>query len=133
MRHHLKKLSSEQQQKSMLGIIAFHRKSVEHLQKRLPLGNSLIMNIGCLNPLKKADTVSESVKCIQQFEPTIDVVLVTDEWKCYKQDRRPENCSLLEGCIWIEERGWQTKIPSSNNKTLNARLLARVITGCHYT
>ena len=24
-------------------------------------------------------------------------------------------------------------IPSSNNKTLNARLLARVITGCHYT
>ena len=23
--------------------------------------------------------------------------------------------------------------PSSNNKTLNARLLARVITGCHYT
>jgi hypothetical protein len=39
----------------------------------------------------------------------------------------------LEGCIWIEERGWQTKIPSSNNKTLNARLLARVITGCHYT
>ena len=22
---------------------------------------------------------------------------------------------------------------SSNNKTLNARLLARVITGCHYT
>jgi hypothetical protein len=23
--------------------------------------------------------------------------------------------------------------PSSNNKTLSARLLARVITGCHYT
>ena len=23
--------------------------------------------------------------------------------------------------------------PSSNNKTLNARLLARVLTGCHYT
>ena len=23
--------------------------------------------------------------------------------------------------------------PSSNNKTLNARLLARIITGCHYT
>ena len=70
----------------MLGIIAFYRKSVEHLQKRLPLANSLIMNFGCLNPLKKA----ESVKCIQQLcrqlEPTIDVVLVTDEWKCYKHD-----------------------------------------------
>ena len=26
-----------------------------------------------------------------------------------------------------------TSKPSSNNKTLNARLLARVITGCHYT
>ena len=24
-------------------------------------------------------------------------------------------------------------VTSSNNKTLNARLLARVITGCHYT
>ena len=29
-------------------------------------------------------------------------------------------------------RNYSTK-PSSNNKTLNARLLARVITGCHYT
>ena len=27
----------------------------------------------------------------------------------------------------------QLVLPSSNNKTLNARLLARVITGCHYT
>jgi hypothetical protein len=26
-----------------------------------------------------------------------------------------------------------TLLPSSNNKTLNARLLASVITGCHYT
>ena len=47
-------------------------------------------SVGCLNPLKKADTVSKSVKCIQklcgQLEPTIDVVLVTDEWKCYKHD-----------------------------------------------
>ena len=30
-------------------------------------------------------------------------------------------------------KGERTSVPSSNNKTLNARLLARVITGCHYT
>lgn len=43
------------------------------------------MIFGCLNPLKNADRVSEAVKCIQ-LEHTVDGVLLTDEWKYYKQD-----------------------------------------------
>jgi hypothetical protein len=35
--------------------------------------------------------------------------------------------------FWRKIVIFHTKYPSSNNKTLNARLLARVITGCHYT
>ena len=44
---------------------------------------------------------------------------------------------------YVKEIGWEELStvlfnlrganPSSNNKTLNARLLARVLTGCHYT
>ena len=37
----------------------------------------------------------------------------------------------------VDKRGFIDSVctcfTSSNNKTLNARLLARVITGCHYT
>jgi hypothetical protein len=35
----------------------------------------------------------------------------------------------------VVDRGFEPRSghTSSNNKTLNARLLARVITGCHYT
>jgi hypothetical protein len=34
---------------------------------------------------------------------------------------------------WVRKNGANLVTGSSNNKTLNARLLARVITGCHYT
>ena len=42
----------------------------------------------------------------------------------------------LSGCRNVRVPNCLTQVPkcpSSNNKTLNARLLARVITGCHYT
>ena len=48
----------------------------------------------------------------------------------------PDN-SGSSGPLWLGD--WKYQIgssntcTSSNNKTLNARLLARVITGCHYT
>ena len=48
---------------------------------------------------------------------------------------------LQKNIIWFEASDGpynnflvtDRSIYSSNNKTLNARLLARVITGCHYT
>ena len=46
----------------------------------------------------------------------------------------PQNVGLAQ--LNIENMHLQYKCPlqvSSNNKTLNAHLLARVITGCHYT
>ena len=59
-----------------------------------------------------------------------------------KIDLCSDNVSLTKGITVLEgDKGQHDNklfsncwIPcSSNNKTLNARLLARVITGCHYT
>ena len=47
-------------------------------------------------------------------------------WKIWKKSR------LNSEMIWKTQKKGKYKC-SSNNKTLNARLLARVITGCLYT
>ena len=39
----------------------------------------------------------------------------------------------IKGGTWGRVKGGKGGRVSSSNKTLNARLLARVITGCHYT
>jgi hypothetical protein len=41
--------------------------------------------------------------------------------------------ATLEDFLTLKKDWTCTVSTSSNNKTLNARLLARVITGCHYT
>ena len=62
----------------------------------------------------------------------IDLIMyaVTDQWRASVGVRDSESCWFTEE-IGTYMRCWES--PSSNNKTLNARLLARVITGCHYT
>ena len=45
-----------------------------------------------------------------------------------------ESCAQIDNNQQVHVYEAQIQVPSSsNNKTLNARLLARVITGCHYT
>ena len=58
---------------------------------------------------RKALKLDDKVKVINRYDQWWEKLL---------------GCGRGEGC-------WS--YPSSNNKTLNARLLARVITGCHYT
>ena len=46
-------LNPAKQRLAILGIRAFYVAAVSHLQSRLPLGNKLLRDLGCLNPLKR--------------------------------------------------------------------------------
>jgi uroporphyrinogen-III synthase len=59
----------------------------------------------------------------------IDIQIVRPEMTKFKMFREFSKHGYP---AWIELRVMYVR-SSSNNKTLNARLLARVITGCHYS
>jgi hypothetical protein len=56
----------------------------------------------------------------------VDIQIVRPEMTKFKMFRDKVNMDFVHSL----ERTFHS---SSNNKTLNARLLARLITGCHYT
>ena len=57
--------------------------TVSHLQSRLPLGNKLLRDLGCLNPLKRhrKSTDSSIQNLSKKLQPQLDVSSVLDEWK----------------------------------------------------
>ena len=75
------------------------------------------MHISVLNScLQKATTKTTTTKSKQKTETKI---------KTQKEQKTKTKNKNIRYRFYCN--------PSSNNKTLNARLLARVITGCHYT
>lgn len=82
-------LNPAKQRLAILGIRAFYVATVSHLQLRLPLGNKLLRDLGCLNPLKRnrKSTDTSIQNLTRKLQPQLEVTSVLDEWKCLQEDR----------------------------------------------
>ena len=54
----LKNVTSDQQKCFILGVRSFYGNAASKLQDKLPLKNSFLQQLGCLNPLKKSDGIN---------------------------------------------------------------------------
>ena len=84
----LKKLTSDQQKHFILGVQSFYGTATSKLQDKLPLKNSFLQQLGCLNPLKKSmeSTVDSILSLAGRFQPKLSGSQVVDEWKLYQVD-----------------------------------------------
>ena len=84
----LKELTAEQQRQMMLGIRSFFQSAAKHLQKKLPLNNRVLRQLGCLNPTKrKEDSTVTSIEGLATvLLPSISAAEVVDEWKLLQVD-----------------------------------------------
>ena len=59
-----------------------------HMQTRLPFDNTLLRDLGCLNPSKrsKRSTVISVQNIARKLQPQLDISIVQDEWKVYQAD-----------------------------------------------
>ena len=88
----LAQLKPERRKSVLLGIRAFYSTSVTYLQSHLPLQNTLLKALGCLNPLKreKASSVKAIATLAKKLQPQLDVSNVQDEWRVYSVDQEVE-------------------------------------------
>ena len=88
----LAQLKPERRKSVLLGIRAFYSTSVTYLQSHLPLQNTLLKALGCLNPLKreKGSSVKAIATLAKQLQPQLDVSNVQDEWHVYSVDQEVE-------------------------------------------
>ena len=87
-RKYLALLKPDKQKAALLGMRAFWGAAVSHLQAKLPLNNRVLMDLGCLNPLKrerKSTTISIQ-NLSRKLLPEFDTAAVLDEWKLYQND-----------------------------------------------
>ena len=84
----LKKLTSDQQKHFILGVRSFYGTAASKLQDKLPLKNSFLQQLGCLNPLKKLmeSTVDSILSLAGRLQPKLSGSQVVDEWKLYRVD-----------------------------------------------
>ena len=82
-------LNPAKQRLAILGIRTFYVVTESHLQSRLPLGNKLLRDLGCLNPLKRhrKSTDSSIQNLSKKLQPQLDVSSVLDEWKFLQADQ----------------------------------------------
>ena len=75
-----------------LGIHTFYTTSITYLQSHLPLQNTLLKALGCLNPVKreKASRVKAIARMAKKLQPQLDVSIVQDEWRVYAVDEDVE-------------------------------------------
>ena len=75
-----------------LGIRTFYSTSVTYLQSHLPLQNTLLKALGCLNPVKreKASSVKAIARLAKKMQPQLDVSIAQDEWRVYAVDEDVE-------------------------------------------
>ena len=101
-RRALGKLKSEKQKSALLGIRSFFAAVVSHMQSELPLDNTLLRNLGCLNPTKRDKrTTLISIKNVSSMiQPQLDSSIVQDEWKMYQAD---VDIDIMQGSKDIEE------------------------------
>lgn len=71
-----------------LGIRTFYNTSVTYLQCHLPLQNTLLKALGCLNPVnrEKASSVKVIARLAKKLQPHLDVSIVQDEWRVHAVD-----------------------------------------------
>lgn len=80
-----------QQKKEFLGMKAFFKEVSKQIISKLPVSNTLLESLGCLNPEQK--DISKTVKSIKtaaEVYPKQDSSNTVDEWKFYKMDTSSE-------------------------------------------
>ena len=84
----LKELTPDQCRHAILCIRSFFQMTVSYLQQRLPLGNQLLRQLGCLNPSKRKEnsTVSSIQSLASVLQPKVSKTEVVDEWKIFPVD-----------------------------------------------
>ena len=84
----LGKLKTEKQKLVFLGIRSYYAAIASHMQTKLPLSNTLLRDLGCLNPTKrtKQSTVVSIQNLSRKLQPQIDASILQDEWKVYQTD-----------------------------------------------
>ena len=82
-------LNPAKERLALLGIRAFYVATVSHVQLRLPLGNKLLRDLGCLNRLKRdrKSTDASIQNLTRKLQPQLDVPSVLDEWKLLQADQ----------------------------------------------
>ena len=70
----------------------FYSTSITYLQSHLPLQNTLLKVLGCLNLVKreKASSVKAIARLAKKLQPQLDVSIVQDEWQVYTVDEDVE-------------------------------------------
>ena len=88
-------LKPDKQKVAIIGMRSFYGATVSHLQTRLPLNNTLLQDLGCLNPSNRArKTTTVAIQNLaRKLQPQLDVPTVLDEWKVYQID---EDVSALD-------------------------------------
>ena len=83
-------LNPAKQRLSLLSIGAFFVATVSHLPLRLPLGNKLLRDLGCLNSLKTNEkTTGTTIQNLaRKLQPQLDVSSVLDKWKLLQADQK---------------------------------------------
>lgn len=95
-RHSLSKVKKEQQKGVLLDMRKFLSTTVKYLQTKLPLTNSTLRDLQCLQPTARSKPESEVfirrlAKKLPQVISPDEVSAVTDEWKVYSVDDIPRN------------------------------------------
>ena len=67
---------------------SFFKATESHLKEKLPLGNELLRQLGCLNPAKrhKQSAVLSIQNIASVLQPKINSMEVVDEWKVFQVD-----------------------------------------------
>lgn len=70
----------------------FYSRSVTYLQFHLPLPNTLLKALGCLNPVKreKASSGKATSTLAKKWQPQLHVSIVQDEWRVCAVDKDVE-------------------------------------------
>ena len=85
----LRELSAEQQRHTMLGIHSFFSTATSYLQEKLPLGNQLLKQLRCLNPIKNDESTTPSIQNLASIlQPKNSETGVIDEWKSFQVDNQ---------------------------------------------
>lgn len=69
-------------------MVSVHFMATAYLQSRLPLQNTLLKALECLNPLKRtrASGIKAIARLAKKLQPHLRASLVEDEWRVYSVD-----------------------------------------------
>ncbi|XP_022247604.1 uncharacterized protein LOC111086960 [Limulus polyphemus] len=84
----MQKVSSSGKHKMLLGMRAFYSSAITYLINHLPVSESILKYVGCLNPMKTGTV--HSIKRLAKKLPNVsetDIVEVLDEWNLYLAEK----------------------------------------------